>query len=134
MHDFGGPMGIGFALRHPDRISRLIATNTPLPLGLPSQDALITNNPAEAPWFRWIAETYRNGSLEPTLQQLSYNVLSTMWLNGFLGQRASTLHGCAPVALPFPLQRNAQEHLAGHGEWDQGRFVLKKETPLLLRN
>lgn len=82
MHDFGGPVGIGFALRHPDRISRLIATNAPLPLGLPAQNELITKNLAEAPWFQWIAQAYQNGSLEPTLQQLSYNLLSTLWLNG----------------------------------------------------
>ncbi len=29
MHDFGGPAGIGLAIRHPDRIKRIISTNGP---------------------------------------------------------------------------------------------------------
>jgi haloalkane dehalogenase len=28
VHDWGGPVGLGFAIRHPDRIKRLVITNT----------------------------------------------------------------------------------------------------------
>lgn len=33
MHDFGGPVGMGLAARHPNRIRRLISTNGPTPFG-----------------------------------------------------------------------------------------------------
>src|SRR6201996_1426668 len=33
MHDFGGPVGMGLAARHPDRIRRIISTNGPTPFG-----------------------------------------------------------------------------------------------------
>jgi haloalkane dehalogenase len=37
LHDWGGPIGAGFAVRHPDRVSRIFATNTVLPLAFSSQ-------------------------------------------------------------------------------------------------
>ena len=33
MHDFGGPAGIGLAIRHPKRIKRIISVNGPTPFG-----------------------------------------------------------------------------------------------------
>ena len=132
MHDFGGPVGIGFALQHPDRISRLIATDAPLPLGLPQGELIRTIS--RSPWFQWINRAYQHGSLEPTLRQLSYNLLSTLWLNGLSAHTTSTLRGCARTALHFPPQRSARARSARHGESDRGRFVLKKARPRLLHN
>jgi pimeloyl-ACP methyl ester carboxylesterase len=33
LHDWGGPIGAGFALRHPDRVARMFTRSTGLPLG-----------------------------------------------------------------------------------------------------
>lgn len=83
MHDFGGPVGAGLALRHPDRIVRLVVTNAFVPLGLPLEQELLPHNIAEAAWFRWIVKAYKDGSFEAVLGNLDYNILSTMKLNGF---------------------------------------------------
>ncbi|WP_370266591.1 alpha/beta fold hydrolase [Streptomyces sp. V4I8] len=67
MHDWGGPIGTGFALRHPGRIARVFATNTVLPLGLPGYDKLMAENFADSHWFRWASAAHANGTLEQTL-------------------------------------------------------------------
>jgi pimeloyl-ACP methyl ester carboxylesterase len=66
VHDWGGPVGLGFAIRHPDRIKRLILTNTwafaPWPGGpLPRLLEIIRSNRGE----KFVLE--RNGYLEPAL-------------------------------------------------------------------
>jgi haloalkane dehalogenase len=83
MHDFGGPTGMGVAIRHPERIKRIISTNGPTPLGQSGLGEALANNAAASPWFSWIAKAYSSGSLEHVLGQLDYNILSTLKLNGF---------------------------------------------------
>ncbi|KAM3098263.1 alpha/beta fold hydrolase [Phormidesmis sp. 146-12] len=83
MHDFGGPVGAGLAMRHPDRITRLVVTNAFVPLGLSLEQELLPLNIAEAAWFQWIIKAYKDSSFEPVLGNLNYNILSTMKLNGF---------------------------------------------------
>lgn len=83
MHDFGGPMGMGLAIRHPDRISRIISINTPLPFGQESLEARAAANARTSPWFQWIAKAEQDGTLEAVLGQLGFNILSTLKLNGF---------------------------------------------------
>jgi len=116
MHDFGGPIGTGFALRHPDRISRLIATNAPIPLGLPSQGELIAKTLTEAPWFQWISEAYQDGSLASTLEQLSYNLLSTLWLNGLSRSQSIDATWLRAYGTPFA----TPEECAGALGWAWG--------------
>lgn len=83
MHDFGGPAGMGLAIRHPDRIKRIISTNGPTPLGQPGLGDALAKNGTTSPWFRWITRAYAAGTLEQILGQLDYNILSTLKLNGF---------------------------------------------------
>jgi cis-3-alkyl-4-acyloxetan-2-one decarboxylase len=83
MHDFGGPVGMGLAARHPDRIARIIAVNGPTPFGQPDLLERLTSNVADAPWFQWIFKAASEGRLETVLGELSYNILSTLKLNGF---------------------------------------------------
>src|SRR6185437_1430372 len=83
MHDFGGPTGMGLAIRHPDRIARLIAINTAMPFGQEDLVKHVTENAKTAPWFRWILKASQEGTLETVLGQLGYNILSTLKLNGF---------------------------------------------------
>lgn len=54
MHDFGGPTGMGLAIRHPDRINRIISVNGPTPAGQPDLIQRLTSNAAVSPWFQWI--------------------------------------------------------------------------------
>jgi len=66
LHDWGGPVGLGFATRHPDRIKRLVLMNTwacaPWPGGpFPRLLELIRSERGE----KFVLE--KNGSLEPAL-------------------------------------------------------------------
>ncbi|KAF1004733.1 MAG: Haloalkane dehalogenase [Luteibacter sp.] len=83
MHDFGGPVGMGLAARHPQRIRRVISTNGPTPYGQADLFDRLAGNAQEAPWFRWIAKAESEGRLEPVLGELGFHILSTLKLNGF---------------------------------------------------
>lgn len=83
MHDFGGPVGMGFAARHPDRIRRIISINGPTPFGQTDLLERVMTNAKNSPWFQWIAKAEKDGSLEAVLTQLDFNILSTLKLNGF---------------------------------------------------
>jgi pimeloyl-ACP methyl ester carboxylesterase len=83
MHDFGGPVGMGLAVRRPDRIARVISTNGPTPFGQPDLVERVTANAGMSPWFQWIMRAEKEGSLEPILGHLGFNILSTLKLNGF---------------------------------------------------
>jgi pimeloyl-ACP methyl ester carboxylesterase len=83
MHDFGGPVGMGLAARHPDRIDRIISVNGPTPFGQASLMERLLANAEEAPWFQWIARAESEGRLDTVLGELGFNILSTLKLNGF---------------------------------------------------
>jgi len=83
MHDFGGPVGMGLAARHPGRILRVVSANGPVPFGQADLFERLTANAGASPWFQWIAKAGQDGSLEPVLGQLGFNILSTLKLNGF---------------------------------------------------
>jgi len=66
VHDWGGPVGVGWVVRHPERIKRLVLTNTwafaPWPGGpLPRLLEIIRSDRGE----KFVLE--RNGYLEPAL-------------------------------------------------------------------
>ncbi len=83
MHDFGGPVGMGLAARHPNRVHRVVSTNGPTPFGQADLIDRVTANAGVSPWFQWIAKAEADGSLEAVLGQLGFNILSTLKLNGF---------------------------------------------------
>ncbi|APA87959.1 alpha/beta fold hydrolase [Paraburkholderia sprentiae WSM5005] len=83
MHDFGGPVGMGLAARHPDRIRRIVSTNGPTPFGQRTLFERLNANAAVSPWFQWIVRAESQGRLEPVLGELGFNILSTLKLNGF---------------------------------------------------
>jgi cis-3-alkyl-4-acyloxetan-2-one decarboxylase len=82
MQDWGGPIGGGFALRHPDRVNRLCLLNTVVPLRLPVEQELFPRN-ADSDWFRWIRKAHADGTLEEVLGNLGVTVLGVMKLLGF---------------------------------------------------
>ncbi|EDT02736.1 Haloalkane dehalogenase [Burkholderia ambifaria IOP40-10] len=83
MHDFGGPVGMGLAARHPGRIRRIVSTNGPTPFGQSTLFDRLNANIAVSPWFQWILRADSQGRLESVLGELGFNILSTLKLNGF---------------------------------------------------
>jgi len=87
MHDFGGPVGMGLASRHPDRIRRIVSVNGPTPFGQATLGERLAANAAVSPWFQWIMRAEPEGRLEAVLGELGFNILSTLKLNGFEDHR-----------------------------------------------
>ncbi len=116
MHDFGGPVGMGLAIRHPDRIKRIVSINGPTPLGQTDLIDRLTANAAIAPWFQWILKAEADGTLENVLGQLDYNILSTLKLNGFERNEIITDTWLAAYRAPFPTPAQA----AGAIGWAKG--------------
>ncbi len=116
MHDFGGPVGMGLAIRHPDRIKRIVSVNGPTPLGQPDLMDRLTANASIAPWFQWILKAEADGTLEDVLGHLDYNILSTLKLNGFERNEIITDTWLAAYGAPFPTPR----HAAGAIGWAKG--------------
>ncbi|WGS52760.1 alpha/beta fold hydrolase [Paraburkholderia sp. D15] len=83
MHDFGGPVGMGLAARHPERIGRIVSTAGPTPFGQATQLDRLTANARVSPWFQWILKAHADGRLTKVLGELGFNILSTLKLNGF---------------------------------------------------
>ncbi|KAA2254874.1 alpha/beta fold hydrolase [Solihabitans fulvus] len=78
LHDWGGPIGAEFALRHPGRIARVFATNTVLPLGQPGYGELMVANFVDSAWFRWARAAQQDGSLEEVLGNAGSTVTHLM--------------------------------------------------------
>lgn len=83
VHDFGGPVGMGLAARHPHRIRSIISTNGPVSSGQASSVERLAANAQVSPWFQWIIKAESEGRLENVLGELGFNILSTLKLNGF---------------------------------------------------
>lgn len=101
MHDFGGPAGMGLAARQPERIRRIISANGPTPFGQPDLIDHVTANASVSPWFQWIAKAEADGTLEPVLGQLGFNILSTLKLNGFENNALITDTWLSAYGAPF---------------------------------
>ena len=80
MQDWGGPIGIGYAVRHPGRIDSLVLMNTVCGYGAAGRRDL--PNPLETPWFRWIKEGLDTGRTEAVLSHLGSTILSVMQIVG----------------------------------------------------
>ena len=80
MQDWGGLIGTSFAVRHPDRVKRLIYMNTVNGYGRIPRDL---PGPNESRWFRWIAEGMDTGRTEQVLRNAGSTVLSVMKIIGF---------------------------------------------------
>ena len=116
MHDFGGPAGMGLAIRHPDRIKRIVSVEGPTPAGQPDLAEKISANAAVSPWFQWISKAEKEGVLEKVLGQLDYNILSTLKLNGFERNEIITDTWLRAYRAPFP----TPGHAAGGIGWAKG--------------
>jgi haloalkane dehalogenase len=80
MQDWGGPIGVGYAVRHPQRVHSLVLMNTVTGYGIAGRRDL--PNPLETPWFRWVREGLPTGRTEAVLSQLGSTILSVMQIVG----------------------------------------------------
>lgn len=100
MQDWGGPIGIGYAVRHPDRVHSLVAMNTVFGYGAAGRRDL--PNPVETPWFQWIREGLHTGRTQAVLSHLGSTVLSVMQIVGLERLDRVTPTFIRAYAAPFP--------------------------------
>ena len=100
MQDWGGPIGIGYAVRHPERVHSLVLMNTVFGYGVAGRKDL--PNPLETQWFRWIRDGLESGRTEAVLSHLGSTILSVMQIVGLerLDRVDSTF--IRAYAAPFP--------------------------------
>ncbi len=80
MQDWGGPIGIGYTVRHAERIHSLVLMNTVCGYGTAGRRDL--PSPVESEWFRWILGGMPTGRTEAVLSQLGSTILSVMQIVG----------------------------------------------------
>lgn len=78
--DWGGLIGTAFAVRHPERIKRMVYMNTVNGYGRISREL---PGPNESRWFQWIGAGMENGRTEQVLRNAGSTVLSVMKIIGF---------------------------------------------------
>jgi pimeloyl-ACP methyl ester carboxylesterase len=102
MQDWGGPIGIGYAVRNPGRIHSIVAMNTVFGYGTAGRRDL--PNPVETPWFRWISEGLDTGRTEAVLSNLGSTILSVMQIVGLerLDRVTPTFIRAYAAAFPTP--------------------------------
>ncbi len=116
MHDFGGPVGMGLAARHPDRIQRVVSVNGPTPFGQSDLIERLTANAGASAWFQWIFQAEEMGVLDEVLGHLDHNILSILKLNGFVRNEIVTDTWIQAYRAPFP----TPAHAAGALGWAKG--------------
>ena len=106
MQDWGGPIGIGYAVRHPERIHSLVLMNTVFGYGAAGRRDL--PNPLETPWFRWIREGMESGRTEAVLSQLGSTILSVLQIVGLERLDRVDPTFIRAYAAPFPTQADCR--------------------------
>ena len=106
MQDWGGSIGISFALRHPDRVKALAICNTYAPW---SNEPVDTTFPTDAhKWFKW-TQTHE---FEPTLSHLGATILSVMKRVGFENTDHVDETWVRAFSGPFPTPESCRGALA----------------------
>ena len=110
MQDWGGPIGIGYAVRHPDRIHSLVMMNTVTGYGTAGRRDL--PNPLETPWFRWIRDGLPTGRTDAVLSQLGSTILSVMQIVGLERLDRVDPTFIQAYAAPFPTPADCKGAIA----------------------
>jgi pimeloyl-ACP methyl ester carboxylesterase len=102
MQDWGGPIGCGYTVRHPERVHSLVLMNTVSGYGTAGRRDL--PSPVESPWFRWILEGLPTGRTEAVLSHLGSTILSVMQIVGLerLDRVDPTFIAAYAAAFPTP--------------------------------
>lgn len=74
VQDWGGLIGSAFTLRHPDRVKRLFLFNTVSGYG--------NSPPGLTPWFQFVLNHHKAGTLSEVLGHLNVNILGIMKIQG----------------------------------------------------
>lgn len=106
MQDWGGPIGIGYAVRHPERVHSLVLMNTVFGYGAAGRRDL--PNPLETPWFRWIRDGMETGRTEAVLSHLGSTILSVMQIVGLERLDRVDPTFIRAYAAPFPTQADCR--------------------------
>lgn len=101
LQDWGGAIGGVYTLLHPDRVKRVFAMNTLLPLPAPGTEGLAAQL-LESRWFQWILTGQQEGFLEEVLGNLGSTVLSVMKVIGFENSAAVDDAWIRAYSAPFP--------------------------------
>ena len=113
LHDWGGPIGGAVALRHPERVSRLVLMNTLLPLGLPAEADCSAAIVGETAYFRWMRHLHDSDVMDTVLGEFGTIIPAVMkglqgveraidetWMRAY-GAPFATPGACAgAIALP----------------------------------
>ena len=119
MHDWGGPIGLGFAARNPQRIARLILLNTSAFTGMPAPwresgdpyEALVAAVMAQQTQMSRVMPSYeRFVAAFPTIEALAAASLGDVirvWKGMGYNQRAVRLHRAAQTIAEHGWPRDA---------------------------
>jgi haloalkane dehalogenase len=101
MQDWGGPIGSSYALRHIDRVKRLVVMNTVI-AGVAAPADPDAPPPGPTPWFQWIGKHHEAGTLDEVLGHVGSNILSVMKIIGFENSAAVDDAWIRAYSGPFP--------------------------------
>ncbi|MDR3535500.1 MAG: alpha/beta fold hydrolase [Acetobacteraceae bacterium] len=110
MQDWGGPIGVGYAVRHPERVHSLVLMNTVCGYGTIGRRDL--PNPLDTPWFTWVCEGLHTGRTEAVLSQLGSTILSVMQLVGLERLDRVDATFLRAYAAPFPTPEECKGAIA----------------------
>ncbi len=97
--DWGGVIATQYAVRHPDRVKRMVYANSLAGYGqVPGDVPQIS----DSPWFRWIGEGLNDGRTEQVLRNIGSTVLSVMKIIGFQNSAAVDDTWIRAYSAPFP--------------------------------
>lgn len=105
--DWGGPIATAYTVRNPDKVKRLCFMNTIAGYGVTVEDKEAAKRAADAakkitPWFEWVGEHIKTGTLDEILGNLGSTVLSVMKIIGFTNSAAVTPEWIRAYSMPFP--------------------------------
>ena len=95
IQDWGGPIGLAYALRNPERVSRFVLMNTVTGYGGARSSGL-------SPWFQFIQDQHQAGTLDEVLGHIGTNLLSIMLRLGLSSKEVLDPNWVEAYAAAFP--------------------------------
>ena len=139
MQDWGGSIGSGFALRHPDRVSRLCLLNTACGYGGTGKGMIEDNSPDRlkrkfTPWFKYVSEHYKAGTYRDAIGGLGDHILSIMKTVGFQDTAAVDDTWSRAYSMPVPTKEECLGAIEFPLDALEGRILEYRKEGLPLVN